>query len=219
MAQGSGSLHEDPDVLGPEVIDQHRAIVSIMEELEAADWYNQRVAAGTDPELRDILAHNRDEEKEHAAMTLEWLRRRDKKLDEHLAAKEAEAIKVREAHAVRVDALVKEFDASAQAMVGIVSTAAAKLQSAATSMSATAKETSRQSTAVAAASEQASTNVETVASATEQLSASVREVGLQVAESAKIATKAVEEAQLRGNAGSVFIGRTGRVRRLDAQAR
>ncbi len=84
MAQGSGSLHEDEDVLGPEVIDQHRAIVSIMEELEAADWYNQRVAAGSDPELRDILAHNRDEEKEHAAMTLEWLRRRDKKLDEHL---------------------------------------------------------------------------------------------------------------------------------------
>jgi hypothetical protein len=55
-----------------------------MEELEAADWYNQRVAGGTDPELRDILAHNRDEEKEHAAMTLEWLRRRDRKLDEHL---------------------------------------------------------------------------------------------------------------------------------------
>ena len=84
MAQGSGSLHEDEAVLGPEVIDQHRAIISIMEELEAADWYNQRVAAGSDPELRDILAHNRDEEKEHAAMTLEWLRRRDKKLDEHL---------------------------------------------------------------------------------------------------------------------------------------
>ena len=120
---------------------------------------------------------------------------------------------------MRVDALVKEFDASAQVMVVTVSTAAAKLQSAAASMSATAKETSRRSTAVAAASEQASTNVQTVASATEQLSASVREVGLQVAESAKIATKAVEEAQLSGNAGSVFIGRTGRVRRLDAQAR
>lgn len=84
MAQGSGSLHEDPDVLGPEVIDRHRAIVSIMEELEASDWYNQRVAGGIDPELRDILEHNRDEEKEHAAMTLEWLRRRDRKLDEHL---------------------------------------------------------------------------------------------------------------------------------------
>ena len=62
MAQGSGSLHEDPDVLGPEVIDQHRAIVSIMEELEAADWYDQRVQACDDPDLREILAHNRDEE-------------------------------------------------------------------------------------------------------------------------------------------------------------
>jgi len=84
MASASGSLHEDAEVLGPDVIDRHRAIVSIMEELEAADWYDQRVAAGTDPELKEILAHNRDEEKEHAAMTLEWLRRRDKALDQHL---------------------------------------------------------------------------------------------------------------------------------------
>jgi ferritin-like protein len=84
MASASGSLHEDPEVLGAEVIDRHRAIVSIMEELEAADWYDQRVAAGTDPELKQILAHNRDEEKEHAAMVLEWLRRRDKALDQHL---------------------------------------------------------------------------------------------------------------------------------------
>jgi ferritin-like protein len=84
MAASSGSLHEDPEVLGKEVIDRHRAIVSIMEELEAADWYDQRVHAGTCPELKEILAHNRDEEKEHAAMVLEWLRRRDKALDEHL---------------------------------------------------------------------------------------------------------------------------------------
>jgi ferritin-like protein len=55
-----------------------------MEELEAVDWYDQRVEACSDPELREILAHNRDEEKEHAAMVLEWLRRRDAKLDEHL---------------------------------------------------------------------------------------------------------------------------------------
>jgi uncharacterized protein len=80
----SETLHESPDVLGPEVIDQHRAIVSIMEELEAVDWYNQRVHAASDPELAGILAHNRDEEKEHAMMVLEWLRRHDPKLDEHM---------------------------------------------------------------------------------------------------------------------------------------
>ena len=82
MTASSSGLHE-PD-LPRDVVDRHRAIVSIMEELEAVDWYDQRAAATTDPELAAVLAHNRDEEKEHAAMTLEWLRRRDPKLDEHL---------------------------------------------------------------------------------------------------------------------------------------
>src|SRR4051812_48502714 len=84
MASSSASLHEDEAKLNPKTIDQHRAYVSLQEELEAADWYNQRVEAATDPELAAILAHNRDEEKEHAAMVLEWLRRSDPKLDEHL---------------------------------------------------------------------------------------------------------------------------------------
>jgi uncharacterized protein len=84
MAASSGSLHESPEVLKPETIDRHRAIVSLMEELEAVDWYDQRVKAATDDELRAILAHNRDEEKEHAMMVLEWLRRRDAVLDEHM---------------------------------------------------------------------------------------------------------------------------------------
>jgi len=84
MASASGSLHEDAAKLKPETIERHRAFVSIMEELEAADWYDQRVDASADEELRGILAHNRDEEKEHAAMVLEWLRRHDPKLDEHL---------------------------------------------------------------------------------------------------------------------------------------
>src|SRR5271165_2230801 len=83
MAQSAG-LHEPEDRLTPEAIDRHRAIVSIQEELEAVDWYDQRVDAATDPELAAVLAHNRDEEKEHAAMTLEWLRRRDPALDRHL---------------------------------------------------------------------------------------------------------------------------------------
>ena len=82
MAGSSGSFHEDADKLSSEVKDRHRAIVSIMEELEAIDWYDQRVEGATDSELAAILAHNRDEEKEHAVMTLEWLRRRDPKLDE-----------------------------------------------------------------------------------------------------------------------------------------
>jgi uncharacterized protein len=84
MAGASEGLHEDPKVLKPETIDRHRAIVSLMEELEAVDWYDQRLEAATDDELRGILAHNRDEEKEHAAMVLEWLRRRDGRLDEEL---------------------------------------------------------------------------------------------------------------------------------------
>ena len=80
----SESLHERAETLGAEVIDTHRAIVSLMEELEAVDWYNQRAKATSNPELRTILEHNRDEEKEHAAMALEWLRRTDAKFAEHL---------------------------------------------------------------------------------------------------------------------------------------
>lgn len=86
MSQSSTTLHEEN--LPPEVLDRHRAIVSLMEELEATDWYDQRAHACTDPELRQILEHNRDEEKEHAAMVLEWLRRTDpgyrKNLQEYL---------------------------------------------------------------------------------------------------------------------------------------
>ena len=80
----SENLHEQRDLLSPELIDRHRAIASIMEELEAVDWYDQRAAVANDPELVDVLGHNRDEEKEHAAMTLEWLRRNDSVLDKHL---------------------------------------------------------------------------------------------------------------------------------------
>jgi hypothetical protein len=56
----------------------------MQEELEAADWYDQRVDAATDQDLKEILAHNRDEEKEHFAMLLEWYRRRDATMDAHL---------------------------------------------------------------------------------------------------------------------------------------
>ena len=84
MAGSSAELHEDPDRLSPATIDRHRAIVSLMEELEAVDWYDQRVEATDDESLAELLAHNRDEEKEHAAMNLEWLRRHDPGFDEQL---------------------------------------------------------------------------------------------------------------------------------------
>jgi ferritin-like protein len=80
----SEGLHEQPDALSAETRDRHRAIVSLMEELEAVDWYQQRVDATGDPELKAILAHNRDEEIEHAAMVLEWLRRNVPKFDQEL---------------------------------------------------------------------------------------------------------------------------------------
>jgi hypothetical protein len=76
--------HEPLETLSAETRDMHRAIISLMEELEAVDWYNQRVDACQDPELRAILQHNRDEEKEHAAMVMEWIRRHDPSFDKEL---------------------------------------------------------------------------------------------------------------------------------------
>jgi len=84
MAGPSAQFHEDTNILKPETRDRHRAIASVMEELEAVDWYDQRIDATGDEELRAILRHNRDEEKEHAAMVLEWLRRHDPSLSDQL---------------------------------------------------------------------------------------------------------------------------------------
>ncbi len=80
----SEGYHEPVEDLSDSTRDMHRAIVSLMEELEAVDWYAQRVEACKDPELRRILEHNRDEEKEHAAMVLEWIRRRDPRFSKEL---------------------------------------------------------------------------------------------------------------------------------------
>ena len=74
----SVGYHEPVSELSDDTRDMHRAIVSLMEELEAVDWYNQRVDAAKDAELKAVLEHNRDEEKEHAAMVLEWIRRHDR---------------------------------------------------------------------------------------------------------------------------------------------
>jgi ferritin-like protein len=84
MMANSAGYHESESKLRPETLDNHRALTSMQEELEAADWYDQRVDAATDQALKEILAHNRDEEKEHFAMLVEWYRRRDAKMDRYL---------------------------------------------------------------------------------------------------------------------------------------
>lgn len=83
MPQSAG-LHEPAEQLKPQTINFHRAIVSLMEELEAIDWYRQRADACTDSQLRTILEHNMNEEIEHASMALEWIRRNVPKFDEAL---------------------------------------------------------------------------------------------------------------------------------------
>jgi ferritin-like protein len=76
--------HEAADTLRPATLEMHRALRSLIEELDAVDWYAQRIDASDDAELTAVLAHNRDEEKEHACMMLEWIRRHDAKFDEFL---------------------------------------------------------------------------------------------------------------------------------------
>ena len=73
----SESYHEPLELLSEPTKNHHRAIVSLREELEAVDWYQQRAEACSDAELRSVLLHNKNEEIEHAMMTLEWLRRTD----------------------------------------------------------------------------------------------------------------------------------------------
>ena len=88
MAEDSQMYHEPLEMLSQKTREMHRAVVSVVEELQAIDWYAQRVEASQDPELRVILEHNANEEKEHAVMLLEWIRRNDpvfeRKLREHL---------------------------------------------------------------------------------------------------------------------------------------
>jgi ferritin-like protein len=81
---GHETLHEKAGDLSESTLDMHRAIISLIEELEADDWYNQRVDGCKDNELRKILEHNRDEEKEHAAMLIEWIRRHDEAFSHEL---------------------------------------------------------------------------------------------------------------------------------------
>lgn len=82
--ENMGDYHESYDALDEQTRNFTRALNSLKEEIEAVDWYNQRVALATDPELKEIMAHNRDEEMEHAIMTLEWLRRKMPGWDEEM---------------------------------------------------------------------------------------------------------------------------------------
>ena len=84
MGDSSSSYHEPVEELSPRTRDMHRALVSLQEELEAVDWYQQRADATADEELKAILLHNLREEMEHACMTLEWIRRRSPDFDERL---------------------------------------------------------------------------------------------------------------------------------------
>ena len=71
----SNTYHESVDLLAEDTRNMHRAIVSLMEEMEAIDWYQQRADACSDPQLKDVLLHNKNEEIEHATMLMEWIRR------------------------------------------------------------------------------------------------------------------------------------------------
>jgi uncharacterized protein len=83
-AMASDMYHEPLELLSEDTKNTHRAIVSLMEELEAIDWYQQRAEACTDPELSAVLTHNKNEEVEHAMMTLEWLRRKVPVFDDNI---------------------------------------------------------------------------------------------------------------------------------------
>jgi len=83
-AMSSETYHEPMDLLSEETRNMHRAIVSLKEELEAVDWYQQRAEACSDEELRGVLVHNKNEEIEHAMMNLEWIRRHSEVFDTNI---------------------------------------------------------------------------------------------------------------------------------------
>lgn len=76
--------YEPTNELSNEIKDMHKAIQSLIEELEAMDLYNQRANVCKDEDLKKILMHNGNEEKEHAAMLIEWIRRNDSAFDKEL---------------------------------------------------------------------------------------------------------------------------------------
>jgi len=112
------ALHEERDVLGSDILDRHRAISTLREELEAIDWYDQRIQASSDEELRAVLSHNRIEEAEHASMLLEWLRRHDTGLDQQLRKYLFTDGPIHEAGAAQVAVLVPKKSPSSSLEIG-----------------------------------------------------------------------------------------------------
>lgn len=80
----SESLHVPREKLSTQTLNLHYAITSLKEEIEAVDWYRQRADDCADQGLAEVLLHNMREEMEHAAMVLEWIRRRSPDFDRHL---------------------------------------------------------------------------------------------------------------------------------------
>jgi ferritin-like protein len=80
----SENYHELPELLSEDTKNMHRALVSLREELEAVDWYQQRAEGCSDEELRAVLVHNKNEEIEHAMMVLEWIRRHSATFDTNI---------------------------------------------------------------------------------------------------------------------------------------
>ena len=78
----SETYHEALELLSVETQEMHRSLVSLIEELQAIDWYQQRVDASADPQLKDVLMHNKNEEIEHATMLMEWIRRHNDHFDQ-----------------------------------------------------------------------------------------------------------------------------------------
>ena len=101
-AEVNKMIHEDRSKLSEKTLDLKRAIDSLKEELEAVDWYNQRADACSNENLKKILIHNANEEKEHAAMLIEWIRQNDKnfakELKEYLFAETEDLTALEEKH-------------------------------------------------------------------------------------------------------------------------
>jgi methyl-accepting chemotaxis protein len=151
----------------------------------------QKLAGGD--KSAEIPARDGKDEIAEMARAVDVFKRNMIEADEIAAQQRAEQTK-KEQRQKAVEAHIAAFDSSVQQVVGTVTSASTELRSTAEGMATTAEEASRQTTAVAAAAEQASTNVQTVATATEELSSSISEIGRQVAESSRIAAKAVEDA-------------------------
>ena len=152
-----------------------------------------RKLAGGDTGI-DVPGVGRTDEIGQMASALQVFKETRIAADRTAAAQESERV-ARERRSAQLDALTRGFETKAGELVGLVSTAATELQATADSMSSTAGETTGQATNVAAAAEQASANVQTVAAAAEELASSVNEISRQVAQSAKVAGKAREDAR------------------------